>query len=112
MGRRKIIRVQILGREWRVSLLEGDAFVRAYGKEDAGITLPDSMEIVFHADELLLPTIRHELFHAAYAACCVTSASLKMEQQEEVFADIFAHHSPYLVKLANWLFQELKDDAA
>jgi hypothetical protein len=79
--------------------------------EAAGVTLPDSREIVFHLDELNLGTVIHELVHAYYDGLCVSSAELTNDQVEEVFAELFAVHGPCIIKQARKLLRELRAES-
>lgn len=104
-------KVKILGRPWKVSVLEGDKFLRRFKEEAAGFTLPDSMEIVIHEDEFNLKTIRHELLHAYYDGLCVSSADLTHHQIEEIFCELIAEHGESILKQAKHLYKDLKDAA-
>lgn len=106
-----MIKINILGKPWVAKVLDGDRFNSTYGKEYAGITVLDSYELVFHADDFSEEVVVHELVHAYYTCLCVSSASLKPSQVEEVFCDLFARYHRDILRNAKIILRELEDDA-
>lgn len=103
------MKVYVLGTPWKITALSCDAFSRRFGEHLAGITCPyPDLEVVFGEDELCIATVRHELFHAAYASLCLHAARINKHNQEEIMCELFSHHGPALLKLANTIYKALK----
>lgn len=102
------MKVTVLGTVWTVKALSVDAFVQMFGQHDLGITIPSSFEIFFSEEELNITTVRHELWHAAYASLCLSAATISRKNQEEIMAELFANHGPAILKLASTLLEALR----
>jgi hypothetical protein len=108
---RSQIKVNILGRSWKVSVIDGDAFLKRFGEALDGICMPELLEIVYCADDLNLETVVHELVHGWYAGLCTGTTELSGEQMEEIFAEMFSRYGAQILKAGEALYKELKDKA-
>lgn len=104
-----MIKVDILGQRWTITAVTPEAFIKRFGEECQGMTIPNSREVVVNSDDLTIETVRHELWHAAYECLCVSTASLKKIQMEEVNCELFSLHGESLLKLARKLYKELRN---
>lgn len=108
MGR-KSLRLYVLGRQWKFSVISADAFVRRFKEESAGVTVPDSLEVVINEEEFTLQTVDHEIWHIAMDSMCISSARLSTEQFEEVTAEVHAVYGDTLRKLGKLIYSHFKD---
>ena len=104
-----MIKINILGHDWKVYLHEEDTFCRIYGDSDAAFVLPQEREVHFNEAEFTLKAVKHELTHCYFTLLCVEAAQLDLSQQEEVFCEMVAEHGDKLLRLARNLFKELKN---
>lgn len=106
------MKIDVLGRDWKISVLDADQFEKRFGSVDAGITTPETKEIVICADDVFVTTIAHELTHAFYDSLCISSAHLKRDQIEEVFCELLAVHGETILKMAKGICKALQDKAS
>jgi hypothetical protein len=104
-----MIKLNILGHDWKIFTHEADDFCRKYDESDAAFTLPAEKEIHFNLEELTLIVTKHELWHAFRAEMCTSSALLSAEQEEEVSAELFANNSDKILRIARHLYKEIKN---
>lgn len=102
------MKISILGRTWKITAIEPEAFIRRFEDELAGITLLPTREIVINADELNLSTVIHEITHAYIGSLCVSSASLTEDQYEELFCELMSLHGANLIALSKTLLSSLR----
>ncbi len=102
------MRVDILGRSWKISTLEPETFIKRFEQEYAGITLPTTREIFINTDELNLGTVIHEVTHAFLASLCLQSADLTVDQHEEVYCEVMAIHGANLGRMARKIYEALR----
>lgn len=101
--------IKVLEIKWKVSLLDADAFHRRFKEHAQGFALTDTKEIVLlDDDDLTLGVVIHELVHAYFDGVCTSSACLDLDQQEEVFAELFETHGITLIRQARRLYKELR----
>lgn len=101
--------IDILGSRWHVSVLEADTFTKRYGAA-AGVTIGTFRKIVINEEDLTFGTVAHEIWHAALDSVCVSTASLKPPQLEEVTCELFALHGVALARLAYKLTKALRKE--
>ncbi len=106
-----MVKIQILDNTWKFYVLEDDEFAERFGEGDAAVTLPDTYEVYFSADEVTRVNVRHELAHVYYASMCVHAAELTVDQVEEVFAEMIGQNGPGIIKKAQYLYRLLKEEA-
>lgn len=102
------MKIPILGRHWKVTLVADEKFEAKFGADVAAVTLPTLREIIFCDGQVSLETVKHELVHAYYHDTCTSSADLTPDQVEEVFCDLFAIHGAAILKTAGVLYRELQ----
>lgn len=105
-----MIKIGVLGKSWELFVLNDDTFAHMYGEDLAAITRPDVRQLVFASSELNLGNVTHELCHAYYASLCTAAASLTLNQQEEVFCEMFAEHGSAILKTSKLLLKALQDE--
>lgn len=103
-----MIKIKIMGRIWKVDVLEGDAFHKKFEGDEAGVTIPSRQEIFLNEDDLSLSLVVHELGHAYLDCCCVHAAELDKNQHEEVFCELLATYGEILFKQAREIFKVFK----
>lgn len=101
------VELDVLGQKWKIFLLEEDKYIHDHGDSNAAHTNVYDREVYFNDEELSLVNVKHETFHMFRAALCTHSASLTVDQEEEVSAELFAQHGDYMNRLARKLFKEL-----
>jgi len=101
MAKRKnnIYHFKILGADWTARCHAAKTFKLKYGN-CGGITIPAYKEIHFRADEILLDTALHELWHGFLAQCNIDSANITAEQLEEITATLFSREWHSIIKCA------------
>lgn len=101
------LKVRILDRDWKFTVLSGDSFQRQFKEQADGFTFADTREVVLNEDELSLDLVLHELTHVFFDSMCVSSAALDLNQQEEVFAVMNETYGAHMHRLARKIYREL-----
>lgn len=104
-----MIKLNILGQDWKIHLHSDEDFCSKYGEADAAFVLPSIREAHFNDDEISLLVIKHEVWHIFRAALCTSSASLTSDQEEEISAELFGTHGDHMLRMSRNLYKALKE---
>ncbi len=107
-----MVKIKVLDTEWKVYVLDEDDFIERFDDGDAAVTLPDTRECYFSEDEVNRVNVRHELFHMYVASSNLHSASLSIDQFEEVLAEMYGNHADRMLRLSRELYKQLKEEAS
>jgi len=105
-----MFKTRIFDRKWKVFLHTGDRFAKRFGGGDAAVTLPGLKEMHFCEDELDIVTVIHECVHAYFDGMNTSAAKLSLDQQEEVFCELFANSGQTILKHGRILLRDLQDE--
>lgn len=105
-----MIKIKVLDIDWKVHVVDEEAFKKRFDFEAQGVTLPTVYEIVFVDSDLCLQVVTHELGHAYFSSLCVDTCSLRKNQLEEVLVEMFAIHGANIIKQSKSLFARLKQE--
>ena len=95
---------------WEVLFFEEEKFVRRFGEEIGACTLTEDRKLCFHDGDFTKEFIIHELAHAYYSYLCLGSTTLTNDQLEEVWCDLIARFGPTMIRQANSIYKEFKDE--
>lgn len=112
---RKQLSLNILGRPWRIHILDSAAFARAVKRHEVGAGTeaftccsPDC-RIYFCADSLSADTVRHELTHAYVDGLpffCQGIAT--QESMDEMVADLVGMYGPEICAQADAIIRQFR----
>jgi hypothetical protein len=92
MTKNKHLTLKVKGIEWKVFIQTPAAYKRKHGNDSDAITYPDDKELHFKKDHVRFGTCLHEVWHLFIACSGINSASLTVDQFEEVSAEILEEH--------------------
>lgn len=104
------MKINIRGKDWTIELHTEEDFNDKH-EGCTAITETTDRIINFHNGDLTLQTIIHELIHAYHAAGYTNSADLTLDQQEEIFAELFSEFGIQIIKDARKMRKILKEMA-
>jgi hypothetical protein len=94
----------INGDRWKLQVVTG-----YQGQEDwSAFTAPKERRILFLREELDLPTVIHELFHAYHSYLHLKSSDIGHKDHEEIMAEFFGDRGEELLKHARSIWRKIK----
>lgn len=90
------ITIPIKGRNWTFRLFTDKAFDKLYNPNDegnAGMTVFSQYEVHFPKSEWDVVDIRHEILHIYKFMCNTGSATLDVDQTEELLCEVFGNNA-------------------
>jgi len=94
--------------QWSFILLDNGAYCSKHGKDSHGITVSDTLTVYFNKKWFSERLVRHELFHAYMASCCINSTNdLSSEDMEEIAAEVYEFHAKTLDIKSKEIYDQL-----
>jgi hypothetical protein len=101
-------KIPIRGHDWEIVLMTQEEFAKKFDDNTAALAAPKELTLYFNTEELDLDTIIHELVHAYYSHSGTNSASLHIDQIEEVFCELFGVYGEEIIRVSRKLRKVLK----
>lgn len=94
--------------QWHFVLLDNGAYCSKHGKDSHGITKSENLTVYFNKKYFSERLVRHELFHAYMASCCINSCNdISSEDMEEIAAEVYEFHAETLNKKSLQIYEAL-----
>jgi hypothetical protein len=105
MKKKAPLKEKAKGIEWTFQCQSPGVYVRAHGKDSAGITYPGDREVFFNSAYFTPDYVRHEIMHV-FAASTSTSSMLKSaDDAEELCAQLYGEHGPEMDLLVDKILE-------
>ena len=103
--KRKPYIANVRGITWEFHLQSNAAYVRQNGKDSGAITYLGDKDVWFNQAHLSPGNVRHEVFHVYIASAGINSASLTVDQMEEIAAETFESFGPEMSLLVDKILE-------
>jgi len=100
--------VKIKGDRWKIFSFDHDEFVKRFGDGMSAFCDTKQKQMFFVAEDLDLPLVLHEIFHAFTSYLRLDAVDLSAAQTEEIYSEMFAQDGPKMLETATKIFEKMR----
>lgn len=100
--------IKIKGDRWKCFIFDHDEFNKRFGTGMSAFCDTKSKQMFFVAEDLDIPLVMHEVFHAFTSYLCLSAATLEANQVEEIYCELFAQDGHKMIEISTKIFEKLR----
>lgn len=100
--------LRIKGDRWKAFTFDHDEFVKKFGAGMSAFCDTKQHQLFFVAEDLDLPLVRHEIFHAFTSYLHLDAVILEHHQLEEIYCEMFSKDGPKMMEVSVTIFEKLR----